>query len=408
MRRLAGPAWCALTLLLPLGGRPAGEWHRLEPGALPTQTPVVDQVVHDLCAKRVALLGESPTHGFGRTLAFKVEIVRRLVDECHYNAFFVESGAYDFLNIRDRLASGQAISEHMIAAAIGGLWATQEVQPLVPFLLARAQRGALVLGGLDDQLGRGTWAQREMPAELAAYLDGARRAECLAVLQRHMLWQYTSDAPYGPKDNARIVNCVENIQARLSRSRHGPSREYHAAMLENLKRTLARDFTSTTSAADLDARGFNERDRSMYANFQWLVAHAPRPSKMIVWTAINHAAKDLSGIPGDATLVPLGSYIRRDFANDAFALGISALAGTYARTRQPARPLPPAPAASLEARVFDGNDVDVRYLNAGRLAEIGAATARLPGPDFRTARWNTVIDGLVILREERPPRFLDW
>jgi hypothetical protein len=27
-------------------------------------------VVHELCAKRVALLGESPVHGFGKTLEF--------------------------------------------------------------------------------------------------------------------------------------------------------------------------------------------------------------------------------------------------------------------------------------------------------------------------------------------------
>jgi len=394
-------------LLLPLGGRPAAGWQRLEPSALPTEETVADQVVHDLCDKRVALLGESPTHGFGRTLAFKAEIVQRLVDECHYNAFFVESGAYDFLNIQDRLASGRAISGAMIAAAFGGLWATQEVEPLIPFLVERAQRGSLLLGGLDDQLGRGTWAQTEMPADLVSYLDGPRHAECLAVLRRHMLWQYTSDAPYGPKDNARIVHCVERIEARLAQSRQAPARAYHAAMLENLKRTLARDLMSTTAAADVDTRTFNDRDRSMYTNFRWLVAHAPRQSKIIVWTAVNHAAKDLSGIPGDSNLVSLGSYIRHDFASDAFALGISALGGTYARARQPARPLPPAPAASLEARSFDGNEFDARYVAPDRLAEIGVVTARLPGPDFRTARWSSMIDGLVVFREERPPRFLE-
>jgi len=46
-------------------------------------------VVRDMCSKRVALLGESPMHGFGRTLELKVEIVRRLTNECGYNAFFI-------------------------------------------------------------------------------------------------------------------------------------------------------------------------------------------------------------------------------------------------------------------------------------------------------------------------------
>src|SRR5262245_26505880 len=61
-----------------------------------TRTTVIDRIVRDLCGKRVAFLGESPTHGFGEVLAFKTELARRLVDECHFNAFFIESGAYDF------------------------------------------------------------------------------------------------------------------------------------------------------------------------------------------------------------------------------------------------------------------------------------------------------------------------
>src|SRR5712691_11871046 len=68
--------------------------------AEPRASSIADLVVHDLCGKRVAFLGEAPMHGFGKTLEFKVEVVRRLVDECHYNAFFIESGAYDFLNIQ--------------------------------------------------------------------------------------------------------------------------------------------------------------------------------------------------------------------------------------------------------------------------------------------------------------------
>jgi len=157
-----------------------------------------DPVVRDLCGKSIAMLGESPLHGFGKTLEFKVELVRRLVDECHFNAFFIESGIYDFLNIQRRLKSGQEVTEPMVARGIGGLWATREVQPLIPFLLEKAKAGSLVLGGLDDQLGRATWAQQDMPADLAGHLAGEEKLRCLAIWQRHTLWQYQSGSPYGP------------------------------------------------------------------------------------------------------------------------------------------------------------------------------------------------------------------
>jgi erythromycin esterase-like protein len=143
--RIVSLSICMGVAFLPAAGQSAG------PAA---QIKDTEPVVHVLCGKSVALLGESPVHGFGKTLEFKVGLVRRLIDECHYNAFFIESGIYDFLNIQKRLNSGQEVTEPMISAAIGGLWATHEVQPLILFLLDRAKAGRVILGGLDDQLQR--------------------------------------------------------------------------------------------------------------------------------------------------------------------------------------------------------------------------------------------------------------
>ncbi len=369
-------------------------------------TSIADQVVHDLCGKRVALLGEPPMHGFGRTLEFKVEVARRLVEECHYNAFFIESGAYDFLNIQKALKSGQAVTVPMIAVAIGGLWATREVEPLIPFLLEKARGGVLVLGGLDDQLGRGTYAQRQMPADLVEYLQGDDKVQCLAILQKHTLWQYSSDAPYSPKDKALILGCLDRIERNVSLPRDGDAREYELAMIENLKRSFARDFKHDVPfGVDPNTQDFNDRDHSMYMNFQWLMSRLPADSKVIVWTAASHAAKDLSGVPGQEKWVPLGSYIRREFKDQAFVLGVSAYSGSYGMARQPVRPLAAAPANSLEGQAFVDGDSEIRYLNSSQIRKLGSILARPLGPDFKAANWGDVLDGLVIFREERPPLF---
>lgn len=289
-----------------------------------------DRVVHELCGKSVALLGESPLHGFGRALEFKVALIPRLIDECHYNAFLIESGTYDFLNIQKRLRSGQEVTEPMVAAAIGGLWATREVQPLIPFLLDRAKAGRVVLGGLDDQLQRGTYAQREMPSDIVEYLQGDEKARCLAILQRHTLWQYTDDSPYGPKDKALILGCLDRIETSLTKapSSELPFREYYAAIVESLRSSLAWDFRQDVpKGVDERILDFNDRDRWMYRNFQWLLSRLPAHSKMIVWAANTHVAKDLRGVPGEEGMVPLGFYVRRQFKSHAFALGFSAIPG---------------------------------------------------------------------------------
>lgn len=382
--------------------------------ALPTclsraASPVADTnigaVVREMCGRSVALIGESPVHGFGRTLEFKVCLIRRLIGGCHFNAVFFESGIYDFLNTQEQAKSGRDVTDSMIAAAVGGLWANKEVQPLIPFLRGKVTGGSVYLGGLDDQLGRGTWAQHEMPSALAAYLPGGERARCLAILQKHMLWQYTSDAPYGPGDKARILGCLDSIDAQLSKTStaHGAD---DRAMIDSLKRQFDRDFQNVPKGVDEDSLGWTERDRSMYLNFRWLLSQLPPRSKVIVWAATVHAAKDLNTVPGDESRVPLGFYIHQDFRSRAFALGFSAYSGSYAMAGQPVRPLGPAPQGSLEGRSFADRDGDVVYLSRRELREMGPIAARPLGTNFTTARWDKVLDGLVIFRRERAPEYL--
>lgn len=366
-------------------------------------------VLHALCGKSVALLGESPVHGFGKTLEFKVELVRRLIDECHYNALFVESGTYDFINIQKKLKSGQDVTDAMISTAIGGFWATKEVQPLIPFLREKVKAGSVTLGGLDDQLNRGTYAQREMPSDLVQYLQGDERSRCLATFQKYTLWQYTDDGPYGPADKANIVGCLDRIEALLPQPGESKARwaEEDRAMIDSLTRDFARDFPEVSAkGADPDVTWMNERDRSMYLNFRWLLSRVPKHSKVIVWAATVHTAKDLSGVSGLAGRVPLGSYIRRDSKDRAFTLGFSAYSGSYAFVGQPVRQLSAAPDTSLEWRSFANHDSASVYISLKQLRKFGSVGARPLGTNFKTARWDDVLDGLVVFREERAPQYL--
>jgi erythromycin esterase-like protein len=386
-----------------------GEPFAFGAGPAAGKTPQIsdaDVVVHELCGKRIALLGESPSHGYGRTMQFKAELVRRLIDECRYNAFFIESGIYDFLNLRKKLKSGQEVTEPMIAAAIGGLWAAREVEPLIPFLLENARAGKVVLGGLDDQLGRGTYAQRAMSSDLVEYLHGDSKAQCLAILRKHTLWQYDTKSPYSPKDKALIVGCLDSVQTAVSKAQSGaaPFREYDLAMVESLKRSFARDFPQDgRPGVDPAIQNSNARDESMYLNFRWLMSRLPAHSKVIVWGATTHMAKDLSRVPGLERSVSMGSFIHREFKTQSFALGFSAYSGSYGIVRQSVRQLSAAPGNSLEGRAFANHNSDTCYFSSSQIRKLGPVPARPLGSAFQTARWDEVLDGILLFREERPP-----
>ena len=152
-----------------------------------------------------------------------------------------------------------------------------------------------------------------------------------------------------------------------------------------------------------DAQQFSARDASMFHNFEFLMARLPARSKVVVWTATVHSARDLSRVPGREGSRSLGSLIAREYGNHLFSLGISAYSGTFARTGHPPAKLPDPPAASLEANAVAGAHEDLRYLTQHDLSQLGAVASRLMGTAFVAAPWDGIFDGGVVIRDERPP-----
>lgn len=367
-----------------------------------------DAIVHSMCNAQAALLGENPTHSFGNGLALKVELVRRLINECHFNALFIESGMYDYIHIQRSLRAGRDISGGMISAAIGGLWANEEMQSLIPFLRSKIKTGAVTLAGLDDQIGAGSYASLGMSSDLVQPLSGRERERCLAVFQRHLQWQYTDKDPYTSGDKEKLVGCLNGIEAALdSQTMHGIETEESRAMVESLKRNFARDFTENDfTKEDQALRWANDRELSMYANFTWFRKQIPAHSKVIIWAATVHTAKQLDGIKGFEGRVPLGFYVHRDFGSASFSLGITARSGFYTFKQRPLQQLSAAPADSIEARLLNG-DRSIAFVTGRQFKSLGLAPSRILGTTFVDALWTRVFDGIVSFRDERPPIWIN-
>ncbi|NNB96232.1 erythromycin esterase family protein [Corallococcus exiguus] len=370
-----------------------------------------DRIVRELCGKQMALLGEESHHGSARTVAFKVELTRRLVEECQYDAFFIETGTYDFLRIQTLLKAGQPVSDDTLAAAIGGMWASPEMAPLIPFLAERLRAGTLAVGGIDDQINRGTWATKEMARELSPLFTGPRQAECGAALDRHLAWRYDETHPYTAETAKDLLGCAKELESALSRP-EAPATPAQSQIARNLVRNFTREAAARArKQAQPDGPwdwGHDiARDRSMFMNLEWLLSQSPQPRKAIVWTATVHAAKDMSSLEtDDRQRIPFGSFVRERFGDQSFVLGFSASSGIHslgasARTFV----LAPATPDSLEGQAFLNHTGDTRYLDGRQLRELGPSVARpLNYAFWMKAPWATVMDGLVIVREEAPSR----
>lgn len=355
-------------------------------------TPL-DRVVRDVCQKRIVMLGEEAHHRGGATLAVKAALVQRLVDECGFSVVLFEASLPELVSLNRALAAGTASPAH-VADAIGGLWSVAaESDPLIATLFERAARKQVVLAGLDGQVGStNLYAQTQLAGELTGYLAEPRRAACQGELDRNARWQYNDASPFDDAARARLQGCLAEIEAAASRPARPPADEA-VAMAAAWRAAIAmNDATLSRSAA------FNVRDQAMYRALQWHLARLPRDSKVLVWCATIHAARSLRAVPGRDELVPLGSYVHRDFGATAAAIGISARAGSYGRGNAPATAIAPAPAGALEAAAFTG---DLAYLGPADLR--GTRTARpLDHDQLVAAPWHEVLDGLLVLRAEHP------
>ncbi|QSQ24479.1 erythromycin esterase family protein [Pyxidicoccus parkwayensis] len=355
----------------------------------------LERLVADVCDKQVVLLGEAD-HGDGRTWEVKTRLVRDLVQKCGFNSVFIESGIYDFLALDHAYARGTASSRDM-ANAVGNLWSqARETQQWLADLHQAAAAGTVEVRGLDDQIHfTAFYAQRELPAVLAAHLSGERRAECAATLSRHSTWAYDEAHPYTPETNEELLTCLRQVRDALAAEARSEQTTEHLAMANSLYRWVSRGF-------ERDGRAITHaRDASMFENFQWQRERLGPKAKSIVWCANIHAAKTLSGLERYRGVASLGQHIHEHYGERAAAIGFSAYSGASQPRGRPGRELSVAPPESLEGQVL-APEQELRYLNASELGALGTVDARPINHEFYRADWHEVLDGLVVFRREEP------
>jgi len=354
-----------------------------------------------LCHSRVAMLGESATHGDGHTLAFKVALVERLVDRCGFDGVFFEANHDEFIHLNKLLRSGRAVTPDDLLSAVGGLWKFyREFEPLAPFLLERAKAGRVFLGGLDDQLAQlgQNYANVEMIAELTGLLPPPERQSCSTALHKRIYYDYSEAAPYSKLDRSQIDTCLSEIQAAsvADKTTKGEDREERLEMISATQRWISRDFSP-------EAELIVNRDRSMFQNFEWLQSRLPKRHKVIVWAATVHIAKQADPTWGDHAGTNFGSFIHRKYRNHAYSLGFSALTGSYRQGKGKFPAMPSTPPDSVEARALQDAGTSAGYIGPSQLIAMGIIPAALFRHDYQTLPWSKFLDGVVAFRVEQPP-----
>lgn len=384
-----------LTLLVSVGTASAAAVASSGHPIIPTEdgTALV-AAVNALCGREIALLGEA-THAGGHTNAFKAALVQQLITKCHYRGVVFESSFYEFESIGRARRQGRPVTAEMVGAAVGGLWKFErEFQPLLPFLAGEVSSGRVTLGGMDFQTSglEQPYSNDLLPAELTAYLDGERRGQCGNVIRARIYEGYSSVR------QAELLRCMSDVSRAIEIRRDIPAslREEQSEMLIFLKTYFEADPNRTSSYLYI-------RDRAMFDIFVRLKNRLPPRSKVIVWAANAHIAKDATAFPTFAKVKNFGSYIHGIYGNCAYSLGFSAWGGSYRWTRKENRPVVPSGQDSVEGRALVTADGETSFVGSRRLRRIGVGEGGFFSYESRTADWSKVFDGVVVFRTEYPP-----
>ena len=348
---------------------------------------IVDGVVDAVCQKQIVLLGELPTHGEAHAFDAKARIADRLIAQCGFSAILFEAPMYDFIGMARAADTRTATPEHL-DNAIGRFWLSRELTPWRRALFDAATQQRLVVGGIDDQISiTSQYARATLPRLIGAASPESTATECRETVSRHLGWTYDATTPFDEREQLKLQRCARNAADAASRSPDAVDR----AMLESFARYSDRQRPGAASS----------RDESMYRNVVWHVDRLPPNSRVVIWTATVHAARQRGSLPW----VPLGAQVVARWGDRVGSVGFTAYAGHTSMAGRPASPISAAPPGSLEATAT--SDSTSALLDAEKLRAIGRAPSRLLGR-FSSEMWSDFFDVVVVIRQEVAPTFDPW
>ena len=357
------------------------------------QSPALTRAVDSVCGKAVVFLGEEAHHAGGGTLALKTALVRQLVDRCGFTDVVFEGQVYDFLDFNRSLRLGTA-STDQLADAIGGLWSlSRESDALIDFLYARAKSGRISVSGIDPNALGATarYSQDVLPEVLSRHLPPAMKVRCEEEFQRHNRWLYDDRQPFDDAAQKSLLLCAVAARASVG---DAPS-----IAARSDEQTMAASYVAQVS----DAIGADPRAREnmMYENLVRVLDGGASAGhrKAIVWTATVHAIPDHES---QAESMTVGQRLRTERPGATAIIAVSAFGGRYG-TRAQGKVIADARNDSLEAAAVRQQAGPLAWMGRKAMAKVGKAPSRLLDHEhWTTADWSSLLDGVLVLREEWP------
>jgi len=374
-------------------------------------------------SSRIVMLGEE-SHGDGATFLMKTRLIKFLHDEMDFNILLFESGLFDCKKINDFLINGTQPLE-AFRKGVFSIWTeSEQFQPLIKYI--GENYNTLKIGGFDCQF-NGEASRLYLLSDLKDYLKKVNINYNLitnwyffeAIAKNVINWVYYYNPPPETKDKNKFNNTLDEIIEKLENINDYDQNKEARFWVQVLKSTKEESMIQWgrygyESSDEVPLEIQIKRDVQMGNNLIWQANTNYPNSKIIVWAATYHIARNIQNIevtgePNFYTgIITMGNVAWEQLNEQLYSIGFTAYEGTYGsfnfsnneiKLEKPSN-------NSFEDLIYQTNYENVfinfRNLsnNADWLSEI--RVSRPLGYSEMKANWTEILDGLLYIRTMFP------
>lgn len=244
----------------------------------------LDNIVGDA---RIVELGEG-THGTSEFFQMKHRLTEYLAQRKGFTVFAIEANMPEARRVNEYVLTGRGDPKAALAGMYFWTWNTQEVLDFIEWMRRynASGKGRMEFWGFDLQTPNVAMDSvrafvRRADTAYAVNVDSAYAHVASVVAERRSNTMSPIAAAYWEKE-ADLV--LQHLRAQRD--------AYVAAGRDSLEVAWAIQNARVVVQAAGSARSGTSRDSSMAANVQWIEAHQPAGTKMVLWAHNGHVARE--------------------------------------------------------------------------------------------------------------------
>jgi erythromycin esterase len=271
-------------------------------------------------AARIVSLGES-THGTREHFQMKHRLLEFLVAEMGFTHFAIEANMTEAFAINDYVLTGTGSAKKALAGLYFWTWYTEEVLAMIEWMRDYNRKHGAKVQFLGFDMQTGTVAAANAKA-FVAKADPAFAKEAERLFEKAApLFPKTPDEQESfdslpAAEKKFLAEAPWEVVAHLEKNRDKYLKTMKA---EEVDRGLL-DARIAAQAAKNGTVSYNYRDECMAANVGWILDHAPKGSKIVLWAHNGHVSRSDGA---------MGSHLAKKYGKEMVIVGFGAGEGTY-------------------------------------------------------------------------------